>query len=293
MRTLANRAVLAAKRATVLFVVEDAHWIDPSTNELLRDIVLRIHGAPVYVLVTYRPDWSPDWAKGLSQVTNVAVGRLNNQQIRLFIRSILGGVSDRLVDRIAERTDGVPLFVEELTRSILESGSDANEDIEIPDSLQGSLMARLDRLSATSKEVAQVAAVIGREFDRGLLGQVAALEAPILDDALSQLLAAQLVVMGGTSQQSLLFRHALIQDAAYQSLLTRKRVHLSPGDRPLDRPISPGYCRHPARAGRTALYRGPARPSRVAVLEESGRKGAGTFGQPRGVRSLLERARPR
>ena len=86
-------------------------------------------------------------------------------------------------------------------------------------------MARLDRLSATSKEVAQVAAVIGREFDRDLLAQVAALVAPILDDALRQLLTAQLVVMGGTSRQSLLFRHALIQDAAYQSLLTRKRVH--------------------------------------------------------------------
>jgi class 3 adenylate cyclase/tetratricopeptide (TPR) repeat protein len=225
LRTLANRALLAAKRATVLFVVEDAHWIDPSTNELLRDIVLRSHGAPIYMLMIHRPDWSPDWAKGLSHVTNVAVGRLTNQQIRLFIRSILGAVSDRLVDRIAERTDGVPLFVEELTRSILESGSDANEDIEIPDSLQGSLMARLDRLSATSREVAQVAAVIGREFDRGLLAQVAALEALILDDALRQLLTAQLVVMGGTSQQSLLFRHALIQDTAYQSLLTRKRVH--------------------------------------------------------------------
>jgi class 3 adenylate cyclase/tetratricopeptide (TPR) repeat protein len=225
VRTLANRALLAAKRATVLLAVEDAHWIDPSTNELLREIVLRIHGAPVYVLMTHRPDWSPDWAKGLSHVTNVAVGRLTNQQMRLLIRSILGAVSDRLVDRIAERTDGVPLFVEELTRSILESGADANEDIEIPDSLQGSLMGRLDRLSTTSKEVAQVAAVIGREFDRGLLAQVAALVAPILDDALRQLLTAQLVVMGGTSSQSLLFRHALIQDAAYQSLLTRKRVH--------------------------------------------------------------------
>ena len=225
VRTIANRAFLAAKRATVLLAVEDAHRIDPSTNELLRDIVLRIHGAPIYVLMTHRPDWSPDWAKGLSHVTNVAVGRLTNQQIRLFIRSILGAVSDRLVDRIAERTDGVPLFVEELARSILESGADANEDIEIPDSLQGSLMARLDRLSATSKEVAQVAAVIGREFDRDLLAQVAALVAPILDDALRQLMTAQLVVMGGTSQQSLLFRHALIQDAAYQSLLTRKRVH--------------------------------------------------------------------
>ena len=208
----------------MLFVVEDAHWIDPSTNELLRDIALRMHGAPVYMLVTHRPDWSPDWAKSLSHVTNVAVGRLTDQQMRLFIRSILGAVSDRLVDRIAERTDGVPLFVEELTRSILESGSDANENIEIPDSLQGSLMARLDRLSAPSKEVAQVASVIGREFDRNLLAQVAALRTPMLDDALRHLLATELIVIGGTSQQSLLFRHALIQDAAYQSLLTRKRL---------------------------------------------------------------------
>jgi class 3 adenylate cyclase/tetratricopeptide (TPR) repeat protein len=225
LRTLANRVFLAAKRAAVLLVVEDAHWIDPTTNELFRDIVLRIHSAPICVLVTHRPDWSPGWAQGLSHVTNLAVGRLTNQQVRLFIQSALGPVSDRLVDRIAERTDGVPLFVEELTRSILDSGTDGNENIEIPDSLQGSLMARLDRLSAPSKEVAQIASVIGREFDRNLLAQVAALATPMLDDALRQLLAAQLVVMGGTSQQSLLFRHALIQDAAYQSLLSRKRVH--------------------------------------------------------------------
>ena len=223
LRTLANRVFLAAKRAPVLLVVEDTHWIDPSTNELLRDIALRIHAVPIYVLLTHRPEWSAGWAQGLSHVTNVAVGRLTNQQIRLFIQSALGQVSDRLVDRIAERTDGVPLFVEELTRSILDSGTDANENIEIPDSLQGSLMARLDRLSAASKEVAQIASVIGREFDRNLLAQVASIEAPMLSDALRQLLAAELVVISGTSQQSLLFRHALIQDAAYQSLLTRKR----------------------------------------------------------------------
>jgi len=225
LRTLANRVFLAANRAPVLLAVEDAHWIDPSTNELLRDIALRMHAAPIYMLVIHRPDWSPGWAQSLWQVTNVAVGRLTNQQMRLFIRSLLGPVSDRLVDRIAERTDGVPLFVEELTRSILESGTDANENIEIPDSLQGSLMARLDRLSAPAKEVAQIASVIGREFDRSLLAQVAALEAPMLGDALRQLLGAQLAVMGGPLQESMLFRHALIQDAAYQSLLSRKRVH--------------------------------------------------------------------
>jgi tetratricopeptide (TPR) repeat protein len=130
---------------------------------------------------------------------------------------------DRLVDRIAERTDSVPLFVEELTRSILESGTNTHENIEIPGSLQGSLMARLDRLPASSKEVVQIASVIGREFDRNLLAEVVALSASALDGALRELLAAQLMVIGGMSHQSLLFRHALIQDTAYQSLLSRKR----------------------------------------------------------------------
>ena len=223
LRTLTSRAFLAAKRAPVLLVVEDAHWIDPSTSELLREVVSRIHAAPIYVVVTHRPEWSADWAQGHSHITNVAVGRLTKQQMRLLIESLLGSVSDQLVDRIADRTDGVPLFVEELTRSILESGTDAYETIEIPDSLQGSLMARLDRLPAPSKEVAQIASVIGREFDRSLLAEVVAFGGPVLDGALRQLLAAQLVVIGGMSHQALLFRHALIQDTAYQSLLSRKR----------------------------------------------------------------------
>ena len=223
LRTLTNRAFLAAKRAPVLLVVEDAHWIDPSTSELLREVVSRIHAAPICVVVTHRPEWAADWAQGHSHVTTVAVGRLTKQQMRLLIESMLGSVSDQLVDRIADRTDGVPLFVEEVTRSILQSGTDAHENIEIPDSLQGSLMARLDRLPAPSKEVAQIASVIGREFDRSLLAEVVAFGGPVLDGALRQLLAAQLVVMGGMSHQALFFRHALIQDTAYQSLLSRKR----------------------------------------------------------------------
>jgi class 3 adenylate cyclase/tetratricopeptide (TPR) repeat protein/type II secretory pathway predicted ATPase ExeA len=225
LRTLANRVLLAGRKATVLLVVEDAHWIDASTNELLREIVLRMQEAHVCLVVTHRPDWSADWATGLSRVTTVAVGRLSNEQIRLLIQSILGSVSDRLVDRIVSRADGVPLFVEELARSILESGTDTIENIQIPDSLLGSLMARLDRLSGPSREVAQIAAVIGREFDHKLLAQVAPIDAQTLDSALQRLLAAELVVMSGTPAQTLLFRHALIQDAAYQSLLSRKRVH--------------------------------------------------------------------
>ena len=187
IRTLTNRVFLAAKQAAVLLVVEDAHWIDPSTSELLRDIVLRIPAAPIYVVATHRPEWSADWAQGHSHVTTVAVGRLAKQQIRLLIQSMLGGVSDRLVDRIADRTDGVPLFVEELTRSILESRTDAHENIEIPDSLQGSLMARLDRLPAPSKEVAQIASVIGREFDRKPAGGGRRIRRTMLDGALRQL----------------------------------------------------------------------------------------------------------
>jgi class 3 adenylate cyclase/tetratricopeptide (TPR) repeat protein/ABC-type lipoprotein export system ATPase subunit len=223
VHTLANRLLLAAKRGPVLLAVEDAHWIDPSTSELLGEIVSRIHSTPIYVLVTHRPEWSMDWAHGHSHVTTVTVGRLTRQQMRPMIESRLGSASDRLVELIADRTDGVPLFVEELTRSILESGTDACESIEIPDSLQGSLMARLDRLPAPSKEVAQIASVIGREFDRNLLTEVAALDGPVLDAALRQLLGAQLVVISAMSHRSLLFRHALIQDTAYQSLLSRKR----------------------------------------------------------------------
>ena len=176
VRTLANRVLLAAKIAPVLFVVEDAHWIDPSTSEVLKEVVNRIHGAAVLVVVTHRPEWSADWATGLAQVTTLAIGRLTRQQIRELIESMLADVPDQLAERIAERTDGVPLFVEELTRSILESGKAASLNVEIPDSLQGSLMARLDRLTPAAKEVAQVASVIGREFDRRLLSKVAGLD---------------------------------------------------------------------------------------------------------------------
>jgi hypothetical protein len=184
-----------------------------------------MHGAALLVIVTHRPEWTADWATGLAQVTTLAIGRLTKQQIRQLIESMLANVPDQLADRIAERTDGVPLFVEELTRSILESGKAASLDVEIPDSLQGSLMARLDRLTAAAKEVAQIASVIGREFDRGLLSKVAGLDDRALDGALHQLMSTQLVVVGGVVRDALIFRHALIQDTAYQSLLSRRRRH--------------------------------------------------------------------
>ena len=143
---------------------------------MLKEIVSRIHGAAVLVVVTHRPEWTADWATGLAQLTTLAIGRLTKQQMRELIESMLAHIPDQLAEQIAERTDGVPLFVEELTRSILESGKAASLNVEIPDSLQGSLMARLDRLTPAAKEVAQIASVIGREFDRGLLSKVAGLD---------------------------------------------------------------------------------------------------------------------
>ena len=227
VRTLANRLLLAAKIAPVLFVVEDAHWIDPSTGEVLKEVVSRMHGAAILVIVTHRPEWSAAWAAGLAQVTTLAIGRLTKLQTRELIESILDNIPVQLAERIAERTDGVPLFVEELARSILESGKAASSNVEIPDTLQGSLMARLDRLTSTAKEVAQVAAVIGREFDRDLLLKVAGLDEQALDEALLQLMSSQLVVIGGgVVRDAFIFRHALIQDTAYQSLLGRRRRYL-------------------------------------------------------------------
>jgi class 3 adenylate cyclase/tetratricopeptide (TPR) repeat protein len=225
VRTLANRLLLAATIAPVLFVVEDAHWIDPSTSEVLKEVVSRMHGAAILIVVTHRPEWAASWATGLAQVTTLAIGRLTKQQICELVESMLADVPVQLADRIAERTDGVPLFVEELTRSILESGKAGSVNIEIPDSLQGSLMARLDRLTAAAKEVAQIASVIGREFDRDLLSKVAGFDERALDQALHQLMSTQLVVVGGVVRDALVFRHALIQDTAYQSLLGRRRRH--------------------------------------------------------------------
>lgn len=221
--TLVNRPLLAARRAPVLMIVEDAHWIDPSTNELLKEVVSRIHSARICVVVSHRPDWTTDWAANQSHVTTVTIGRMARPQMRELVESIAGPVSERLLDRIAERTDGIPLFVEELTRSILDAGKAATEIVDIPDSLQGLLMARLDRLPVASKEVTQCAAVIGREFDRSLLSEISSQRGPPLDEALRHLLAAQIIVIGGTSNQSFVFRHALVQDTAYQSLLSRTR----------------------------------------------------------------------
>jgi class 3 adenylate cyclase/predicted ATPase len=214
-----------ARQQPVLMVFEDAHWIDPTSRELLDLTVERVGGLPVLLIVTFRPEFQPPWT-GQPQVTTLALNRLGRHDRTALVTQIAGGkaLPDELVGQIAERTDGVPLFVEELTKSVLESGAPL---VGIPSSLHDSLMARLDRL-ASVRLVAQTGAAIGREFSYQLLRAVSRLPEDELQSALSRLVHSELVFQRGVPPDTVYtFKHALVQDAAYGSLLrsTRQQLH--------------------------------------------------------------------
>ncbi|MGH8058404.1 MAG: hypothetical protein ACREOH_14395, partial [Candidatus Entotheonellia bacterium] len=220
-------------------IVEDLHWIDPSTLELLN--LLIDHGPMLrsLTLLTFRPEFHPPWAPR-AHLTALALSRLSHAQVEVMVERVAGGkpLPAEVVQQMAARTDGIPLFVEELTKMMLESGwLQEREDryeltgplppVAIPTTLQDSLMARLDRL-APVKEVAQLAATLGREFPYELLRAVSPLDETTLQYALARLVAAELLYQRGTSPQATyLFKHALIQEAAYQSVLksTRQWYH--------------------------------------------------------------------
>jgi predicted ATPase/class 3 adenylate cyclase len=228
---------LAARRP-VLLVFEDAHWIDPTTSELFGLIIERLQHLAVLLVITHRPEFSPPWA-GYPHGTPLALGRLGQRQGAQLLARLTGGkaLPEEVLAQILAKTDGVPLFVEELTKTVLESGllMDAGERYEltgplpplaIPATLHDSLLARLDRL-APVKEVAQVAACIGREFSHELLAAVALLDDDALRDALARLADAELIFRRGEPPQaSYTFKHALVQDAAYESLLKARRQQL-------------------------------------------------------------------
>jgi predicted ATPase len=227
-----------AAQQPVLALYEDVHWIDPSTLELLSLVIERIQRLPVLVLITFRPEFTPPWT-GQARVTTLTMSRLGQRQGADLVARITGEkpLPAEIVARIVARTDGVPLFIEELTKAVLESGllKDAGDHYEIsgplpplaiPSTLHDSLLARLDRL-APVKEVAQTAAVIGREFSHELLAAVAPLPEPELDTALDQLVQSELIFRRGMPPEATYtFKHALVQDAAYQSLLRSKRQQL-------------------------------------------------------------------
>lgn len=229
-----------AAREPVFMLIEDLHWADPSTLELLDSLVPLVARLPVFLLLTARHEFPVRWTEH-DHVTSLAVRRLSDDQVADMVRGLAKGriMPAEVMSAILARTDGVPLFVEELTRMVLESGllretPDAYvldgplPPLAIPGTLRDSLEARLDRLS-TVKDVAQVAATIGREFDYVLLRAVASVPESRLRDALRQLEEAGLIVREGEPPDArYTFKHALIQEAAYQSLLrsTRQLHHL-------------------------------------------------------------------
>jgi class 3 adenylate cyclase len=227
-----------SRRLPVVVVIEDAHWMDPTSRELLDLAVERVRSLPVLLIVTFRPEFQPPWI-GQSQVTMLALNRLDRRDRTALVELIAGRkpLPIEVVSQIADRTDGVPLFVEELTKSVLESGILREEldcyvlvctlpSLAIPTTLQDSLMARLDRL-ASVRLVAQIGAAIGREFSYALVRAVSRLSKDELEAALARLVASGLVFQRGEMPEAVYtFKHALVQDAAHGSMLRSSRQQL-------------------------------------------------------------------
>ena len=222
----------------MLLVCEDVHWIDPTTQELLQLVIERVQRLPILLMITFRPEFSPPWTS-LPHVSALALVRLGRRDVAALVERM---VRDKLLPaevsaQIVAKTDGVPLFVEELTKAVLESGllSDAGDHYELsgplpplamPSTLHGSLLARLDRLGQM-KEIAQIGAAIGREFSHTLVAAVADKPESELGPGLDELIRSELVFRRGTPPEAIYsFKHALVQDAAYGTLLKSRRQHL-------------------------------------------------------------------
>jgi TOMM system kinase/cyclase fusion protein len=228
-----------AERQPVLFILEDLHWTDPTTLEWLNLLLDQTPTASLLMLLTCRPHFQPAWHHR-SYLTEITVHRLSHAQVEQIVTGMTNGkpFPKEVLQQIIEKTDGVPLFIEEMTKAILEAGHLTAVDghyvltgslstLAIPATLQDSLMARLDRL-VTAKAVAQYAAVIGRQFAYDLLHVVSQLDASTLQRELGRLVEAEIVYQRGLPPQAdYFFKHALIRDAAYESLLksTRQQYH--------------------------------------------------------------------
>jgi predicted ATPase/class 3 adenylate cyclase/DNA-binding winged helix-turn-helix (wHTH) protein len=238
LAALVDQLAGLAAHLPVLLVWEDAHWADPTSLELLGLAIDRLQSLPVLALVTFRPEFAPPWP-GHTHVTSLTLNRLGRRRCARLVAGLTGGrlLPMEILDQIMARAEGVPLFVEELTKAVLESGLLREEDdcyevegpmppVAVPATLQDSLMARLDRL-APVKEIAQVAAVIGREFSHELLAAIVSRGKEELTEALRQLIAVELVFRRGTlPETTYVFKHALVRDAAYASLLKGRRQQL-------------------------------------------------------------------
>ena len=236
---LLRQLELLARRRPVLMVYEDVHWVDPTSREALSLTVEWARSWPILLLITLRPEFQPPWV-GRAHITALPLNRLDRREGAALIQRVAGNapLPSDVVEQIIERTDGVPLFVEELTKAVLEAGGSAVKAarsvsaaplsaLRVPPTLHASLMARLDRIGPIAKEVAQAAAVIGREFSYSLLVAAARRTDSELRAALDRLTGAELVFRRGTLPgATFLFKHALVQDAAYHTLLRSRRREL-------------------------------------------------------------------
>jgi class 3 adenylate cyclase/predicted ATPase len=238
VEALIRRLESLANRRPVVVIFEDVHWIDPTSRELLDRTVERVRSLPVLLIVTFRPEFQPPWT-GEPHVTMLVLNRLDRRNRAALAAQIAGGkrLPDDVIAQIVERTDGVPLFIEELTKSILESDLLREEEgryvlagplppLAIPTSLHASLMARLDRL-ASVRHVAQTGAAFGRWFRYATLRAVSGLPEDELQAALDRLVASELVFQSGAPPDAVYtFKHALVQEAAYGTLLRNSRQQL-------------------------------------------------------------------
>jgi class 3 adenylate cyclase/tetratricopeptide (TPR) repeat protein len=236
---LINEMEALARQRPVLAMFEDAHWIDPTSREMLDLMVNRVRRMPVLLIVTFRSEFQQSWV-GQPHVTMLALNRLDDRHVAALVLGLAGNapLGSEVVQEIAERTDGVPLFVEELTKAVIER---ADQDrrvaavlsasplpaLAVPATLHASLLARLDRIGPVAKDLAQIGSVLGREFTYELIERLATRPKHDLDSALAQLTAAGLLFCRGVPPESTyFFKHALVQDAAYGTLLRARRQDL-------------------------------------------------------------------
>jgi class 3 adenylate cyclase/predicted ATPase len=228
-----------SRQRPVFMVYEDVHWADPSSRELLDVTVERVASLAVLLVITFRPEFQPPWV-GQAHVTPLTLSRLSRHAGAALVAQVAknNALPDEIVAEIVDRTDGVPLFVEEMTKAVLEAGANDGGGgatvmmvpypaLAVPATLHASLMSRLDRLGPVAREIAQVGAAIGREFSYELIKAVADHHDGALRAALDQLVDAGLVFRRGSLPEvTFLFKHALVQDAAHGTLLKSHRQHL-------------------------------------------------------------------
>jgi predicted ATPase len=296
LAALLDQLEALARQKPVLMLFEDVHWADATSLEVLDLMVERVRTLPVLVLITFRAEYEAPWA-GLSQVTSIALDRLAPAEVGTLAEHVAGlPLPPEVTAQIVVKTDGVPLFVEELTKAVLEGGLLVAEPrgwrldgplppFAIPATLQDSLAARLDRL-APVKEIAQIGAAIGREFSYPLLRAVAGRDEPALRAALMQLEEAELLFRSGAPPDArYTFKHALVQDTAYETLLKSRRQILAPPDRRrLARRVRGGRC---GRAGtcRSPLNAGRSRRAGDRMVGQGRRPGRPPLGVQGGRRS--------